>query len=83
MMKASFVLMMEPRFFFLGYDCDPDENYQAEDRLMGLDIETPRTVSYLTHEDTIDQRLLEVLDKKVGKFNQVFGSKESLKNLLR
>ena len=69
--------------FFLGYDWDPDENYQAEDRLYSFDVTTPRQIIYITHENTVDYRVLEVLNEKTNNFNQVFGSRRSLYNLLR
>ena len=69
--------------FFLGYDWDPDENYQAEDRLYGFNVTTPRQIIYVINKDTIDNHVLEVLDQKTNNFNQVFGSRRSLYNLLR
>jgi len=79
----GFSLKAAANSFFLGCDWDPDENYQAEDRLYDLDVTTARNIAYITYEGTTDERVFEVLDRKVGKFNQVFGSRNSLCNLLK
>lgn len=62
----AFSLEPATESFFMGYDFDPDNNAQAEARLVRLtsDRNIPRTHYYYTHEDTYDYEHLAILTNK-------------------
>jgi SWI/SNF-related matrix-associated actin-dependent regulator of chromatin subfamily A-like protein 1 len=50
--------------YFLGYDWSPDINIQSEDRLHRHGQFNPVLARYFTYEETIDQHLMNILERK-------------------
>ncbi len=58
--------------FFLGFEWDPPDNYQAEARLDTIMHNNAVMAYYLTHYGTVEDRVFEVLDKKQTNMNTIF-----------
>ncbi len=50
--------------YVLGYSFDPQENYQAESRLLRMNTKGNINLYYVKHLDTYDERVLEILNEK-------------------
>lgn len=61
---AAFTATAGKTAFFLGYEWNPNENIQAEDRLHRLGQNKAVRIHYLLHKDTIDEHVKEVLNDK-------------------
>lgn len=65
----AFSLEPAHRSFFIGCDWDPDNNRQAEKRLLRMTTKQPVWAYYYTHPKTIYDRLLDILNFKQGVTN--------------
>ena len=64
MYAQSFSLEPAAEAFFIGYEWDPEDNAQAEERLNRLTTNYAVSAWYYTYEDTYDERQLEVVNTK-------------------
>lgn len=60
----AFSLEPAKRAFFIGYDWDPDNNRQAEKRLLRLSTHHPVNAYYYTYRSTFDERLAYIVNIK-------------------
>lgn len=60
----SFSLEPATRCFFLGYEFDPEENRQAEDRIQRMTTQYDVNAYYYAYENTYDERAMEILEIK-------------------
>lgn len=79
----SFSLSTSSTAFFLGYEYNPDENYQAEDRLHRLTSKNMVNIYYLKYTDSVDEDILGILNTKQGRVNKMLRDPQALKELLR
>jgi SNF2 family DNA or RNA helicase len=71
----AFSLEPATEAYFIGYDWDPDNNTQAEERLNRLTTKEAVTAFYYTFEDTYDERQLEIVNTKQRQKNKVMPQK--------
>jgi hypothetical protein len=79
----SFDMETTDKAFMLGYDWDPQVNYQAEDRLDRLN--NPHgviNIYYLLHEGTIDEDILYALTTKQENVQKTLSDNNSLRETL-
>lgn len=70
--------------FFLGYEWDPYENYQAEDRIDRRNNLNPFLRMFYTRmAGTYDEDVMGVLVHKAQNLNSIYGDAQKLKLLLR
>lgn len=62
--SQSFELETASVCFFVGYEWDQNENDQASSRLRRLTSPGPIMAYYIQHQNTLDERVLEVLNSK-------------------
>lgn len=79
----SFDLDTASTGFFLGYEWDPTENYQAEDRLHRMRSPKIVQLNYLNYKGTVDDRILQVLDIKQTNVSKFIRTKQDAIALLR
>lgn len=80
----SFDMETTDKAFMLGYDWDPQVNFQAEDRLDRLDNKHGLiNIYYLLHEHTIDDDILYSLILKQTNINQIFSNRVILQDALK
>ncbi len=60
----SFNLSTASTAYFLGYEFNPDENHQAEDRLHRMTSKSAVNIYYVCHKDSIDEHILTILNDK-------------------
>lgn len=78
----SFDMETAASCYFLGYDWDPQANYQAEDRIDRLTNTNPVIdVRYVQMNNTVDA-VLEVLNEKQFQVNQLFRDPRRVSELL-
>jgi len=65
LMGTSWTATRATQAYFLGYDWSPSNNFQAEDRLHRFGQKSATTVYYYVHRGTVDEHLMDILDKKV------------------
>lgn len=63
-MSTGFTLTAAKVAIFIGYDWVPDNNIQAEDRLHRFGQRDSVRVLYFVHTGTIDDHIMDVLDRK-------------------
>jgi SNF2 family DNA or RNA helicase len=68
----SFSLEPAAEAFFLGYEFDPEDNAQAEDRLQRFTTNYPINIYYYAYEDTYDDRVSEIVCIKHQQYNKTF-----------
>lgn len=78
----SFSLSNASVAYFLQYEWNPDENEQAEGRLHRFTSRNAVTIYYFVHHNTVDQRVLEVLDGKSESIELITRDRAKLKELL-
>lgn len=61
--------------YHVGYEWDPDDNKQAEDRIIPRQGENPLMSWYYTYYSTVDQRLCEAVSIKQQGINMMLGAK--------
>lgn len=71
----AFSLEPAKEAYFIGYDWDPDNNIQAEERLNRLTTTYAVTCFYYVYEDTYDERQLEVVNTKQRQKNMIMPTK--------
>lgn len=72
----AFSLEPAKEAYFIGYDWDPDNNIQAEERLNRLTTKYAVTAFYYVYEDTYDERQLEVVNTKQRQKNMTMLTKK-------
>lgn len=80
----SWDLQTADKAFMLGYDWDPQVNFQAEDRLDRMN--NPHgliNIYYLQHGGTIDEDILYTLVMKQTNVNKLYSNSNALTDLLR
>jgi SNF2 family DNA or RNA helicase len=80
----SFDMETTDKAFMLGYDWDPQVNFQAEDRLDRLN--NPHgliNIWYLMHECTIDEDILYTLTQKQENVQKTLSNRDVLKETLQ
>jgi len=70
----SFDLDSSSYGFFIGVEWNPDDNYQAEDRLHRFTTTKAVNIYYLTHQTTIDERSFQILDQKHSTVKRMFST---------
>jgi SWI/SNF-related matrix-associated actin-dependent regulator 1 of chromatin subfamily A len=65
-MGTSWEAFSASNVYFLGYDWSPDINIQAEDRLHRHGQVNPVLARYFVHEATIDNHLMDILERKTS-----------------
>lgn len=79
----SFDMETADKCFMLGYDWDPQVNFQAEDRLDRLNnLHGLINVYYLLHEGTLDEDVLYTLVMKQTNVNALMSNKVAFKSML-
>ena len=68
----SFELPSAKRAFFIGYDWSQSINYQAQKRLHRVTTPHPVNIYYYLHQNTIEDRILEILHNKVQNVKLTF-----------
>lgn len=61
---TSFELTKASTGYMLGYEWDPDDNYQAEDRLHRMGITEDVNIYYVFHDNVLAKRQKEIADLK-------------------
>ena len=80
----SFELNTANKGFFIGYDWDANNNYQAEARLRRISSTSSHIdIYYLRHADTIEQHELNLLDQKVRNVKMTYQTIDQLKSILK
>lgn len=79
---ASFHATAADTAFFLGCEYDFNENMQAEDRLNRMGQKNLVTCYYMTHRNTIDEEVMDILNEKVAGANLVLSNEETFKRLI-
>ncbi len=68
----SYSLSTMKMAYFLGYDYTPDQNYQAEDRIVRADSTMdPVNIYYARYRGTLDDEALAVVNEKQVKISQI------------
>lgn len=65
--------------YFLGYEPDPEENAQAEERLNRLTTNYPVNSFYYIYEDTYDEDFFRIVDWEQRKMNLTLGTTTATK----
>lgn len=79
----SFSLETAVHGYFLGFDWDPINNLQAEDRINRMNSVGTATLHYLVHKDSIEETLINpTLNMKTQAVNAFMLNPKTLKNLL-
>lgn len=61
---SSFTATQANHAYFLGYDWNPSNNWQAEDRIYRISQTKPCVATYFTYDSTLDERMKGILDGK-------------------
>lgn len=72
----AFSLEPAKEAYFIGYDWDPDNNIQAEERLNRLTTKYAVTCFYYLYEDTYDEKQLEIVNSKAKQKNMIMPTKK-------
>lgn len=67
----AFSLEPAKEAYFIGYDWDPDNNEQAEERLNRLTTDYAVSAFYYLYEGTYDERQLEIVNAKTKQKNMI------------
>lgn len=79
----SFDLDSAKTGFFLGYEWDPELNFQAEDRQHRMRHQWTVTMNYLQYAGTVDDRLLDVNNEKFVTTRKFLRSKHDMIKILK
>lgn len=74
--KYATAFSLEPaaNCYFLGYESDPEDNAQAEERLNRLTTNYPVNAFYYIYEDTYDEDFFRIVDWEQRKMNLTLGN---------
>ena len=78
----AFSLAPAPMSWFLGYEWDPTENEQAEDRLVDVESQIAVHTHYILNLNTLDEYVLETLNDKVRAVRHIINVPGKLLELL-
>jgi hypothetical protein len=70
----SYELLASSYGFFLGYEWDPEQNKQAEDRQHRLVTKDPVFMSYVRHVGAYDENIIDILMNKATDVRTLFSS---------
>lgn len=70
----SYELIGSPYGFFLGYEWDPEDNKQAEDRQNRLTSTEPTFIYYVRHLGAYDENVIDILVQKSVNMNILWGT---------
>lgn len=80
----SFDMETVDKCFFLGAEWDPQENYQAEDRLDRLtNLHGIINCHYVMHQNTVDEDIMMALAVKQTNVMQIYSTRSELMALLK
>ena len=80
-MGTSWEATSASNVYFLGYDWSPDINIQAEDRLHRHGQLNPVLARYFTYDNTIDQHLMDILERKTSVKRLVLNADKFLRGI--
>ncbi len=82
----SFSLSTASYGYFMGYEFNPDENYQAEDRLHRMTSKNAVTIYYVLHKDTVEEHIMEILHGKASSVKAILAEahlyREAMANIV-
>ena len=78
----SFELDPADKGYFVGFEYDAEQNSQAEDRLHRGTVEWPVNFWYILHNDTVDEDVMDVLDRGTHATHTLMHNPEKLKMML-
>ena len=81
--SQSFDLDSASYGYFIGVEWNPDDNYQAEDRMHRFTTTRALNIYYLTHQSTVEERSFEILNEKQGTVNRIFNTTAELREALQ
>ena len=79
----AFELDTADKAFFIGAEWNPDDNEQAEYRLMRMLTKHSPNIYYLYDGDTFDSRVMEILNTKQRNVNRIYKDPKLLRKLLK
>lgn len=80
---ASFEFTHIRNGYFLGYDYTVEKNKQAQDRLHRVSTKFPVDVYYLQHRNSIDEKVMRILDMKTGNIRATLDDYEEVLEALQ